>query len=638
MTDQKTISIVAGIFLMMFLSLSFASAVSSGSISVSFPDPAIVNLNPTNPTQIVEFLNGNLSEAPTVSLTLSANLGSVAQLSASSLVVPSRNSITISIKSGAINGSYSGTLDYSYPSGSGSIPVSIFIPTTTPPVNPSDIIVFPTSKIITVQQGAEKTQNILISVPGSYPRTVTINAVNFNPGTDPISFGDLNLGQIPPGQSIQIPIVFSGKEAQTGTYQTDLSILATDSEGQIQLPKISLVLQVTQGVTPVDQTTFSTPPTCSLSATTLSLNQSYSFTCSNANSNIAIEPQYSDYFEGQKVQLPSGSGLYKYDFRPLRTGNTHFIAVFKYQGNPIFQAYDSEVRITSGGSVVSGTTMGFLFTPTLEMATGTQSVLIQIVDNKTGSLVDSPRLFINALEQNSSSVTFSYNFLPDQDYELRAKANGYDDYVQTIKLSPKNIDVTISPSGGDVTTVFNISTSIANATLKINDLPVSNPYLGTLTPGLNKIEASKTGYITKSLNITVSNSITILSGPSAEEFKKGKNTTLTLNKNATSWVVWYLPKLDSTDRQNYATGVGNTISFIPKKSGVYTVEADGFTLTTYEAKGFSFTNKWWIFPVWAWLIIAIVVIILLVIIIAVASGGGSNEDDTSGLSYQVGSG
>ena len=107
-----------------------------------------------------------------------------------------------------------------------------------------------------------KTQNIIITVPSNYPSSITIQAVNFNPGTETILFGDLNLGLVQPGQSVQIPVVFSGKNAQTGVYQTDLNILAINSSGQVNLPKISLSLQITAGITPATNETFFQRPTC----------------------------------------------------------------------------------------------------------------------------------------------------------------------------------------------------------------------------------------------------------------------------------------------------------------------------------------------------------------------------------------
>lgn len=627
MRDQKKrLGIVMALAIFTLLAVT---AFASATVTVSFPDPAVVSLNPTNPSQVVEFENQNLSDTPVVSVSLSSALLNVAQLSASSVSVPSHASVTVSIKASAPAGSYSGTLDYT----GGSIPVSVFVQAPAQNTTPGGIIVFPTSKVISVQQGAEKTQNILISVPSTYPRTITINAVNFNPGTDPISFGDLNLGQVAPGNTIQIPIVFSGKEAQTGTYQTDLSILATDSEGQVMLPAVSLQLQVTAGVTPVTGETFSTKPTCSLSATDFNLNQTYSFTCSNAVSNLDIVPQYNEYFEGKKVEV--SSGLYRYDFVPTKYGETTFKALFLFKGAPIFSAYSQDVRITSSGSLTPGTSLRFAFTPSLENALEGQAVLIQLVDNKTGSLVNSPIILVNAGEVNKTgSFSFEYHFEARKDYELRGKAQGYDDLVQTIKIDPKSITINVNPISGNELTFFNISTSVENATLLLNGASVSNPYYSTLPAGIVKIQAQKDGYNTAEINVTVDASNRIIAG--GANFKKGEKQTLTLAEPG-NYTVFYQTDLTAIERESYLTGTGTIIEFTPKKSGAYIVEVDGRSIATYQAEGFSFSNKWGFMPVWGWLLLVGGIIIIFVVI-AYMKGGSSDADDGGGLNYAVGTG
>lgn len=623
MSDQQRTIVLGMALLFVFAILPLASA----SVSVSFPDPAVANLNPSTPSQIVEFQNQNLSEAPTISLSLSSAISNVAQLSASTLSVPNKASVTVSIKSGAPAGSYSGSLFYT----GGSMPVTVFIESTAQNVTQSPIIVFPTSKVISVQQEAEKTQNIQINVPSSYPRVITINAVNFNPGTDPISFGDLNLGQVQPGSSINIPIVFSGKDAQTGTYATDLTILATDSQGQVPLPTINLQLQITAGVAPATDQTFNTKPSCALSSQDLNLNQTYSFTCSNAVSNLDIVIPSSDYYTGNKVEL--AGGVYKYEFTPKKVGNTEFKAEFRYKGASIFEPYVSELRISSAGQAIPGTVLRFSFTPTLENAKAGEPVLIQLVDNKTGSLVNSPIVQVDARDANKSGdFSFEYLFEFRKNYELRGKAPGYEDLVQTINIDPKSIEIYISPTSGDENTVFNITTSIPNSTLAINGFAVTNPYFSTISPGQNTITASKDGYASSTINISVEGFPRINAG--GANFKKGEKQTLTLSKEA-NWTVYYQKSVDSVEREVYddLTGQGSSIEFTPKKSGIYTIDADGRNIGTYQADGFSLSNKWWIMPVWGWLLLVLGTIILFVVI---AYMKGEHGDEGDKVMYPLG--
>lgn len=619
-------------FLMLMLTFSFVSA----NVIVSDPNPPIVSLNPYNPSTTVEFENLNLSENPTVYLTLDSSLVDVLQLSKTSFTMLSHyDSVIFSIKSTATGGTYSGYLHYDFGSDDGVIPINVVVAQEEDPVN-YDIIVFPTSKIVNVQQGAVKTQSILIDVPANYPRTITVKSVTLEPEVDTIRFGDLNLGQIAPGNSLQIPIIFSGEEAQTGSYSTTLKMLATDSEGQINLPQVTLIVQVTAGTSPVTEDTFSTPPTCSLTATTFNLNNTYSFTCSNTVSNLDIIIPSSDYYTGKKVE--TSQNIYRYDFMPKKYGNTIFKAEFRYKGASIFDPFEQEIRITSSGSTVAGTDLRFSFTPKLEEAQDGEKVLIQLVDNKTGSLVSDPIVMVNALEINKTGdYSFEYSFVAETDYELRGKALGYADLVQTISINPQIINIILSPISGDTSTIFTINTSVENATLFINDGVVENPYSGTIPGGLNVIKAVRKGYTTTEKNLTVESIIRISSG--GENFKKGALQTFFLTQNAT-WKVYYLNSMDATSVDLVESGEGTKIEFTPDKKGFYKLEADGVMVGPYyEIKGFSLGNKWGFMPAWAWMLIILVVIVIIIIVIAVKRNSSTYADDSGGgMMYPVGDG
>jgi len=594
----------------------------SGLVQVSYPDPAIININQYNPSQVVEFENLNLSFVPTVSLSLSSGLNDKVSLSKSSLDVSSLASMIVSMKNSSSPGSYSGYLNWADPDGSGQIPLSVTIPESQQQVN-SDIIVFPTSKTITVQQGQETVENILINVPGNYPRTITINALNFNPGTETIYFGDLNLGQIPPGNSLQIPITYSGVDAQTGTYQTSLSILATDSEGQVQLPTISLTLRVKSGVAPDTGDVFTNPPTCSLSSTNLNLNSTYSFTCSNVVSNLDIDIPANDYFVGESVDISSGNYIYK--FKPTKYGNTHFRAEFKYKGASIFSPFDQEIRITSTGSSVPGTNLKLKFTPELSDLRDSEEALIQVIDNKTGSLVNDPRLWIDAIEVNSTSETFKYSFKAKKDYEIRARSPGYEDLVQTIKIDPKDIGINISPDGGDANTLFNITTNPINASILINDDVVDSPYYGQLSPGLNIIKTVYKGYQDTYKNVTVQDLLYIASG--GEQFEKDVVQIFKFNKNFTTYKIIYLKDINSVESElvEEKNIISDKIEFIPQKNGIYQIYADDKIRGTYTSEGFNWNAKWWFMPWYIW-IIGIVGLGVVGFIILRNYGGSSSSE------------
>ena len=618
MTDLKKKNIIIGVFLLSLFLISLVSAVTT--------NPTQIILNNQNPSQLIEFQGLNSS----ISLSLSSSILNYAQLNF--YTVDSTNRwVTISLKENVPAGNYIGSINYD----GGTIPIGIYIEENETQIE-SDIIVFPTSKVVTVKQGSEKTQSIMLTVPSNYPGSINILSVDFNPGTETIMFGDLNLGQVAPGSSIQIPIVFSGIDAQTGSYFTQLSILATDSEGQVPLPTISLTLQVTAGVTPVTGDTFSTPPTCSLSATTMNLNNTYSFTCSGIVSNLDINIPSSDYYVGKNVEV--SAGIYRYDFMPTNYGEVEFKAEFKYNGASIFQPFRQDIRITSAGSLVPGTSLKFIFTPKLDQATGDEETfLIQLADNKTGSLVSEPRIWVNAIELNSSpSDTFQYSFNPNTDYEIRGKSPGYEDFVETINIKPQKIEIRISPGIGDTLTTFSINTSVENATITIGGKDYYGIYVGPLPGGVNEIKAVKEGYKTEIINFTVDDRVRIISF--GGEFKKGIDQNFTLNTNS-SWIVYLKGSLDDVERTEIARGTGNLISFLPDKKGVYVIEADGAHIGTYEIPGFSFKNKWWIFPAWAWFLVFVPIVIIVIILgirKKMRNSYAQESQDGAGLSFNVG--
>lgn len=615
MTDQKRIGVWILLFFLFGVFQVYASVTT---------DTIAVFLTPSITTKIVQFENTNLSESQTLSLSLSTSLVSAVSISSNSIQVPHYGSVTLSIKSNATSGSHTGSLDYTYIGGSGSIPVSAYVEEEE--IYESDLMIFPTSKIINVQQGTEKTQNILVTVPLNYGKIVNIQSVDFNPGTDTIRFGDLNLGQVQPGNSVSIPIVFSGVDAQTGSYQTDLNIFATDEDGQIKLPKISLTLYVTAGVSPVTEDTFSSPPTCTLSSTTINLNQTYSFTCNSVN-NINVEPDYNEYLIGKSVDVTTG--VYKYEFQAIKYGTTMFQAIFKYKGSPVFGAFSQELRITSAGGQVPGTDLKFLFTPSLESLGENESVIIQIIDNKTGSLVLNPRLWINAREVIGEGETFEFSFEAEKDYELRGKSEGYEDLLKIIKISPKTIKLLISPERGTSETMFNITANSTEIKFYLNDVEIANPFYGQIPVGVNVFTAKGSGYKEEKINITVEDIIRIINGPI--EFKKGKEQVIFLSQNM-SYTITYQKKLGE-QKKDFYSGNGDRVVFTPDKAGIYNVESEGRVLGSYEAKGFSLTKKYFGIQSWLWLIILILVVFLIIVISK--KGGTGDKESNIGFRSRV---
>jgi len=469
----------------------------------------------------------------------------------------------------------------------------------------SDIIVFPTSKVVTVQQGSQKSQNIIITVPQSYPKIVTIQSVDFNPQVEPIQFSDLNLGQIPPGQSLSIPIIFTGENAQTGIYSTNLNILATDSEGQVVLPSVNLQLQVTSGISPGGNSTFSNPPSCSLSSTEMSLNQTYSFTCSGVTNNIKVNVPYLDYYIGKSVD--SSSGIYTYKFQPIKSGITNFISFFTYQGYSIFKKFNQQIKINPRSGTITDDSTKFQFYQLGQKQLVEKliegNVTVQVYDNNTGNLIpfqDLDGLYLNGNKMESNVINLKYGI----NYELRASLinQGYPDNTREFSLTPKTFNFSISPNeptyyAGEKVT---FSSDLSNVNYSINGNPISNPYelssLGNIT-----ISASKSNYVNSKKELVVLNPPSIVS-INEPQWSKGDSITLLIS-NSTTWKVF-------KDEVQISTGSGDTVRFTITDYGKYDVRVKGVTIAsqTVENNG-----------IWGWITDNLFLFIMVLVLLAVLS-------------------
>ncbi|MEM3075074.1 MAG: hypothetical protein QW727_03995 [Candidatus Pacearchaeota archaeon] len=475
------------------------------------------------------------------------------------------------------------------------------------PQTSGGVVVFPTSKIVGVQQGQTKNQNIQIIVPQNYANgSITIQSVLFNPDIDIVTFGDLDLGVLNPGQTLTIPLKIDAKEAQTGTYTTEIIILATNSYGQINLPKSRLDINVQSGVTPVTNITFTQKPNCALSSTNMNLNQTYSFTCNGVQNNLDITPLYNENFEGISVNI--AGGIYTYTFKPIKSANTNFIVTFNYKSSPVFSPFKEEVRITEGG-FVEGTSLKLLFIPELDMLNDNEEVAIQLVDNRTSSLVNNPEIEINAFLLNKSGNSFIYNFQANKEYTIRARSPGYQDLVKKIIISPKEINYTIFPESGWTSTTFiSINTSI-NATIFINGEKRGENFYGNLPVGINEIQLIAKGYKTTTFNITVEPTQTII-GYNAESFKKGVEQIFSLSKNA-SWAVYYQKDPTSQEIIKYS-GYGTQVKFIPDAYGSWIIKSDGVEINRYQTNQTGLIKL--IIDNWLWFLFGGVFLVILAFI------------------------
>lgn len=476
---------------------------------------------------------------------------------------------------------------------------------------PSSIILFPTSKIVNIQQGLEKSISIQIIVPSNYPRTINIQSVNANPETDLVSFLDLDLGILNPGQSLTIPLKVNAKSAQLGTYNSQINILATDSLGQITLPSVNLQIIVSVGTSPATNSTFATRPICSLSAIEMSLNSSVTFSCTNVIDNIDISPQYNEFIEGIRADFISN--IYTYTFKPTKIGSTKFISVFTYKGSPVFNPFSQEIRVTtSGNQAVLGTNLKIewyqnsIKKQVNQIGVGMTNLVI--LDDKTDSTINSYAILLNGLPVNNT-----INFEGDKTYNLRVSSPGFVDLViSNLTVNKNQLSFSIDPEkdiyeGGDL---INVNCSASDCSILLDNVVVANPFY--IYSGEHIIKVAKEGYVSFEKNFTVIEPISLTAcTPMQQDWKYGSKVICDINKNATITVI--NPKGEVA-----VSTTGSRFEFKIDSIGIWIINGNDKKITEKNIE----QSNWFGWMTWTnikshWIISLIVVVVLLVIVFIV---------------------
>jgi len=461
-----------------------------------------------------------------------------------------------------------------------------------------NIDVFPTVlSNVKVTQGATKTKQILLTVPSCFKDRVDFRSVNLESDEPPIQLGELSLGSVTPGQSIQIPLVFDATNSPTGTYYETMNFLIYNSSGnKIQVPSVSISLTVTAGISPITNQTFLKLPVCSLDAN-MQLNQTYTLICTDIDPNLRVEPQYNEFLYG--ISVDEAGGKFTYNLKPTKIGNTNFTALYTYKGSPIGSPFIKEIRITSAGLPQAGTNLKFDINPQGWMTTG-GDIHVLVLDEKTNSVVPNAVLYLNGQQVNNS---FTLN--PNTYYELRASASGYLDAFLNFTISPQEVRIILDPLKGDylVGESINITTDPEGASLLLDGAVISSP-LKKDVAGTYSLEAVKEGFISTKKNITFVKPIGFGYVPPIEFVKLNKEITLELNQNA-SWEVTYQKDAQSTE-EKIASGFSNTITFTPNKKGIWNVKS-GEVSAVFDLTKIGFTWKGWY-----WYIIGVIVLIFII--------------------------
>ncbi len=376
---------------------------------------------------------------------------------------------------------------------------------------------------------------------------------------------------------VNLEINTNGLNSQT--YSSTLKVNAFSKTFEIPF-----VIIVTSGNSQQGNVSVNNLPTCSLNSITLNLNQTYSLTCSNLQTDISIVPSVdNNYIKG--VGLSPSTSQYVWNFVGKKVGITNVSACFNYLGASMGDCFTQAVQITNSGTALLGSTsLDFVFyqngnSVNLENLKSVETV-INVVDNSTRNLISSYELLLNGvLVNNTLTLETSKN------YELRAKSFGYSDKLVSFNVSSAQLTLSIFPNKdiylvGDL---VNLSSNIENVTFLVDNEIVSSPYT-FVSQGTAVLRAEKEGYIYSERNITVNPVVTYSSlfsngkAVNSADLKRNSKVIMKLTEDSI-WNVYFSEEYKEENTKKYKSpvilesGVGSEVSFDTKGYGVYEIKA-----------------------------------------------------------------
>ncbi|MBU0959417.1 MAG: hypothetical protein KKB31_05725, partial [Nanoarchaeota archaeon] len=259
--------------------------------------------------------------------------------------------------------------------------------------------------------------------------------------------------------------------------------------------------------------------------------------------------------------------------------------------------------------------------------------IIQLVDNKTSSLVGSPEIYVDAVRIfpiNNSENSFPLIMEVGKNYEIRGVSSGYSDLIQTINITSQPIEFSISPEKekyffGETIT---LSSSLTNVTYLFDNEIIVSPFsinkIGDIT-----IKVVKEGSMTSSKIITIENAITYTScSEDFDKWRKGKKITCGLNENV-SWSVTLEEYYKEKDYEGYrepitiSSGEGNYVDFSIDKEGWYKIKTGEYSIISQNVTRGGLLKKVWDWLGYWWIALGGVIILVLFLILKKPKGEGS---------------
>ena len=417
-------------------------------------------------------------------------------------------------------------------------------------------------------------------------------------------------------------------ELSTGVYTSFVQIAGISGD-DIITSILRFKTTVTGTAKPVGD--ILSPPSFDKLPDDLNFNQTYELIARNVDPNLDIFVEPNEYIYGLNVLTEDN--IWKYIFRPSKSGNTIIKAYSRYKGGIIGNLFSQELRVLVGGPVIAGTNLTLEVYPNVSLWNPGTIVSLLIKDLKTGNIITNPSIYINGVPLIGTQFTIG----SVKDYKISITSSGYNTIEQTYSSNPKPVKITIFPGTiVDIGTFINITTDPGDAVIKINEIDSAKEFNGD-TIGIYNIRAIKEGYVEGNETFIIKDfPAGILTQPDTSNAKKGKNITFELTKEDT-FIVYYKKEFDKP-REQILTRTSKIVSFpVRFNSGIYSVEVENnpIPIWEYELKKSSLLGNFSI-PLWMYIAVGILVLIFIMVLIFKNSGGRSSEGgETSKMEFDI---
>lgn len=411
-------------------------------------------------------------------------------------------------------------------------------------------------------------------------------------GLQPIRLsGLIPKGSFEKGQTMTMNVEFDVSELQLGDYRS--SIIITSTEGDEQLTqKMDFRIFVVGTASSSNNNTFSALPSCNPSSSDLRMGQTYQFTCNNvidSNIKLNIDGDALNYLKGVSYDNPSNQIIWT--FTPIKIGNTKMRTYFTFNGVPIGEIKEHEIRIgqSSGGAL--GTKLIFDFFPkTLDIDNlkggDIFSLLIKAINpeaNDSSTIIDEVVLYKDGVQTLERSFTVTAG----QRFTLSASAMGFSSIEKTITIPFQLVTLSYSPFDIELGKNVTFSTTPSDAKILLDGVEIPKIHIFNEL-GAKNLVLQREGYGENTISVVVTEPLRALS-EIPEKIKIGEDVVIEYSK-AVDWTV--LVAENNQTSQIFLQGSDNAVKFIPDRKAVYEVYVRNDLVASYDLTGLTFSWGW----------------------------------------------